>query len=112
MDTSAKSVQQSRAENQAVDVRMMVEDIRRHMPETYQSIQRRAVGGAADTFALVRLALRGEPDCFYAIERGRVAGTPFALEGVTADVAAHMVQWGCTWVCIWPDATEATHGAH
>ena len=58
-------------------------------------------------FSLVRRALRGEANCFYAFERGRVAGTPFSLPGGTmADVAVQMVTFGVTHCVIWPHRTE------
>lgn len=93
------------------EVAAKIAEIKGHMPETYKAIQARA-GKHADTFRLVRAALRGEPNCFYAIERSRVMGTPFSQTDIMAEVAARMVQFGCTYVCIWPDAAGGDHGAH
>lgn len=88
-----------------------IAEITNNMPETYKSIQARAAAGEADTFNLVRRALRGEQNCFYALERGRVVGTPFN-HPVMDEVAAIMVQWGCTHVCIFPVPAKGTHGTH
>lgn len=75
-------------------------EIKGHMPETYASIQAKAkeIGNVA--FTLVRRGLRGEPNAFYAFERGRVVGTPFNLVEVARDVAQYMVTFGCAHVCI------------
>lgn len=85
-------------------------EIKAGMPETYRAIQARAAS-VDGTFQLVRRALRGEPNCWYAIERGRVMGTPFNLGGVMDEVAGYMVRWGCTYVCIWPDDRKGNDGA-
>jgi len=76
-------------------------EIRDRMPDVYAAIQCKAAEIGPQAFALVRRSLRGEADCFYAVERGRVVGTPFG-QAVMADVAATMVQFGCTYLCIWP----------
>lgn len=88
-----------------------IEEIKGFMPETYKSIQARAAAGESDTFNLVRRGLRGEPNCFYALERGRVVGAPFN-HPVMDEVAANMVQWGCSYVCIFPSNPKGTHGTH
>lgn len=96
------------------EVEQMVGEIRAHMPETYKAIRARAAEHQG-TFELVRRALRGEPNCFYAIERGRVVGTPFSLGDIMSEVAKYMVGFGCAHVCIWPDAGQPAggkHGAH
>jgi hypothetical protein len=76
--------------SQKIDVQAQIEDIKRFMPEAY---------------VLVRKGLRGEANCFYAFERGRVVGTPFNLVEVTRDIAQYMVTFGCAHVCIWAQAT-------
>jgi len=84
--------------------------IKADMPRTYADIQAQAAGprGRA-TFALVRRALKGEPNCFYAAEGGHVVGTPFDL-ALTADVAAQVVQFGAGFIVMWPlVAEEACH---
>lgn len=83
-----------------LDVTDKINEIKRFMPEVYGVIRER---GAYD---LVRRGLRGEANCFYALEGGRVVGTPFTL-AVQADVAANMVQWGCSYLCILPEARGA-----
>ena len=94
-----------------VDVAALIEDIKRFMPETYKSIQERAYLIGNEAYVLVRKGLRGEPNCFYAFERGRVVGTPFALTQVTDYIARNMVTFGCTYVCIWPMAETQQSGA-
>jgi len=81
--------------------------IKARMPETYASIQAQAqrIGKAA--YALVRRGLRGEPNCWWAMERGLVMGTPFTLPDVSADVASTMVRWGASYVCIWAQEPAA-----
>lgn len=88
-----------------------IAEITNNMPETYKAIQARAAAGASDTFNLVRRGLRGESNCFYALERGRVVGAPFD-HPVMDEVAANMVQWGCSYVCIFPSNPKGTHGTH
>lgn len=76
--------------------------IKDHMPETYADIQKQAAGPRGnETYALVRRSLRGDANCFYAIEAGRVVGTPFD-QAVTDPMAALMVRFGCTFLVIWP----------
>lgn len=89
------------ASNQAA-VEKKVAEIKAHMPETYKSIQSMAAEIGRDAYSLVRKGLRGESNCFYAIEAGRVMGTPFTLD-VQRDVAQQMVRWGATHVVIWAD---------
>lgn len=94
-----------------VDVTDKIALIKGHMPETYASIQRRAAEGSTLAFEMVRRGLRGEVNCFYACEGGRVVGTPFNAPGITADIALAVVEWGCGfWVVFGP--VEVPHGAH
>ena len=81
------------------------------MPNTYASIQAQAKVMGNDAFALVRRAVRGEACCFYAVEAGHVVGTPFTGHPIMDDVARSMVQFGSTYVCIWP-TQEVADGAH
>ncbi len=85
-----------------VDVKPLIEEIKQFMPETYKAIQQQSYLVGNGAFELVRRSLRGEPNCFYAIERGRVMGTPFAVSSITDFVARQMVEFGCAYVCIWP----------
>lgn len=94
MDTQAPSIDKATEEQR-------LSDIKDRMPDTYAAIHRKAGEIGKQAFNLVRRAVRGEPDCFYAIERGRVAGTPFC-QAVMAEVAVQMVEFGCTYLCIWP----------
>ncbi len=76
-------------------IEALIAEIKQYMPETYKSIKERAYLVGNDTYTLVRRGLRGEPNCFYCIERGRVMGTPFAVSGVTDLIARQMVEFGC-----------------
>lgn len=102
--------------------------IRQHMPETYRAIKAREKGViedhdgqrvvvvpayGTDIYALVRRGLRGEPNCFWAMERGYVMGTPFNVAGIQESVAWGMVQYGCAHACIFQEPKrEAAHGTH
>jgi hypothetical protein len=99
----------------AADVEQAIRDIKTHMPETYQAILKRAQDSdlGRQAYSLVRRALRGEPNCFYAMERGRIVGTPFSMPDVTAEMARYMVQFGCSFLIMWqPGATgQSAQGA-
>jgi hypothetical protein len=82
-------------------VREGLDRIKGHMPQTYKSIQDKADKVGRVAFALVRRSLKGEPNCFWAMERGNVVGTPFDDQEITRDIAQLMVQFGVTFVCIW-----------
>lgn len=86
--------------------------IKGHMPEVYAAIQAKAGEIGPGAYALVRRGLRGEPLCFWAMERGHVVGTPFAGHPVQDVTAQHMVQFGCSHVCMWgePAARHAGQG--
>lgn len=100
----------------ATTVEDQIAEIKRNMPETYKAIQDKSQTIGKSAYSLVRKGLRGEPNCFYAFERGRVVGTPFALPDVTNYIAGKMVQFGVAYVCIWPmastDQTGAVNGTH
>lgn len=94
-------------------IEAQIADIKQYMPETYKGIQAKAAEIGKPAFALVRRALRGEANCFYAFERGRVVGTPFTLTEINRDVAQYMVTFGCTYVCILAEsAAQAPGGAN
>ena len=102
MDTTATT------QGQQVDVGARVAEIRAHMPETYKAIQARAAEQGNEAYALVRRGLRGEPNCFYAMERGWVMGTPFNLPGLMGDVAVKLVGFGWSHMVMWPEpSTQA-----
>lgn len=86
-----------------------IAEIKVYMPSVYESIQRKATEVGSKAYALVRAGLRGVPNSFYAFERGRVVGTPFAGHPIAADVASVMVQFECAHVCMWG---EVANGAH
>lgn len=80
-------------------------DIKKHMPKTYESIQAKATLVGREAFAMVRRALRGEANCFYAFENGYVKGTPFHKTDVMPTTAYYMVAFGVSCVVIWWDAS-------
>jgi hypothetical protein len=87
--------------------------IKTRMPETYQAIQDKAKVIGNDAFALVKRGLRGEPNCFWAMEAGNVVGTPFNHTEISRDVAQAMVTFGCAYVCIFAMVEgEARNGAN
>lgn len=86
------------------EVEQLVSEIKSYMPETYASIQARAAEVGKEAYAMVRAGLRGEPNKFWAMEKGRVMGTPFTLQDITSEVARNMVSWGCAYVCIFGEA--------
>ena len=83
-----------------VDVTGKIEEIKQFMPETYKAIKDKAADIGNVAFELVRRGLRGESNCFYAFEGGRVVGTPFAAGPIPDHVARMMVEFGCAFVCI------------
>lgn len=90
-----------------VDVTGKIEEIKQHMPETYKAIKVKSTEIGNLAFELVRRGLRGEVNCFYAFEGGRVVGTPFAAGPLPDQVARLMVEFGCAFVCIF-NAPEVT----
>lgn len=90
------------------EVAAKIEEIKRYMPEVYQSIQAHALPAelGPEAYALVRRGLRGEANCFYAFEAGRVVGTPFSVTTIMAEVAVQMVQFGVRHCVIWPHRTK------
>lgn len=95
-----------------VDVTDKISEIKRFMPETYKSIQAKALQIGNTAFELVRRGLRSEVNCFYAFEQGRVVGTPFNIASINADVALYMVEFGCAHVCIWAEAGKDANGTN
>lgn len=78
------------------------------MPMTYKAIQDKAAEIGGEAFRYLRQGVRGEPNKFYAIEAGRVVGTPFNLPGVSEELARVILQWGCAFLIMW--APEAQKG--
>lgn len=85
------------------DVTQQIADIKTHMPNVYRSITDRAEDLGNAVYAMVRRGLRGEANCFYAFEKGRVVGTPFASPSVQDDVAVNMVRFGVAHVVVLAD---------
>ena len=83
------------------NVESQIAEIKIHMPEVYKAIQDKAVDIGKAAFALVRRGLRGEANCFYAFERGRVVGTPFNRAEIMPEIARYMVQFGCSHIVVW-----------
>ncbi len=125
MDTRTTNLTESEIETM---VKAGIDLIKTRMPETYKSIQLREKGLIEEVngqpvvmvpaygkavYNLVRRGIRGEPNMFYAFERGHVVGTPFGLQEVARDVAQSMVTFGCAHVCIFAEVFQgATNGAH
>jgi len=92
----------------ADEVEAFKRTIKAHMPETYKAIQARAAEDdlGREAFALVTRGLRGEPNVFYAMERGHVVGTPFNIPDVSAELAAYMVRFGCQFLIMWAPGAQ------
>jgi hypothetical protein len=84
------------------NIELQIAEIKSRMPETYKAILAKAAEIGKPAFALVRRGLRGEPNAFYAMENGHVKGTPFNQGDIMPEVAKYMVQFGCTFFCIFP----------
>lgn len=84
--------------------------IKGRMPETYKSIQARAqesdLGKRA--FALVRRGIRGEVNCFYAVEAGYVVGSPFNMPEIIGPVAELVLKFGCGFLIMWPEPQDCS----
>lgn len=99
-------------EQQAAQADKQIAMIKASMPAVYEAVQAKAAEIGREAFALVRRGARGEPNCFYAFEGGRVVGTPFDGD-VPPDVAQLIVRFGTTFLCMWPaTAKEGVDGAH
>lgn len=102
--------QQIEEQRIAAEVVLKIKEIKAHMPEVYRNILAKAEELGKPAFGMVRRGLRGEVNYFYAFEGGRVVGTPFAgpHEGLMAEVALNMVQFGVRHVVMWgvPNGTD------
>jgi hypothetical protein len=94
-----------------VDVSGKIDEIKRFMPETYKHIQAKALEIGNEAFTLVRRGLRGEANCFYAFEGGRVVGTPFSTGPLPDHVKALMVEFGAAFVCLFQAKDGVADGA-
>ena len=88
-------------------VEQQIANIKANMPETYKSIQVKAQAIGKVAFAYVRRGLRGEPNCFYAFERGHVVGVPFFQPDVTPVLAHNMVAFGSNHAVVWHEDSAA-----
>ena len=95
-----------------VDVSGKIEEIKAFMPSTYEHIQAKAGEIGNRAFELVRRGLRGEANCFYAFEGGRVVGTPFVCGPLPDHIAKLMVEFGTAMVCIFDTPERVAHGAN
>lgn len=98
----------STEKGQAIDVSARLAEIKAHMPMTYAEVRKKADAIGGDAYRFVRQGVAGEPNKFYAIEGGRVVGTPFNLPNVHEELARVIAQWGCTFLIMW--APEAQKG--
>lgn len=112
MDGPRKTQQQWQSADATVEER--VQGIKQHMPETYKAIQAKAEEIGREAYAFVRRGVAGQPNMFYAVERGFVVGTPFTLADLNAEVAKNMVMFGVKFLIMWglPASGEVSHGAH
>lgn len=99
MDTRVK-------EQSDIDARL--DEIKRHMPMTYAAIKDKAAVIGPTAFRHVRQGVAGQPNRFYAVEAGRVVGTPFDLPGVTDEVARIVLQFGVSFLIMWAPDAQAT----
>jgi hypothetical protein len=104
------------------EVEAVIATIKTRMPETYKSIQAKAQALGKSAYALVRAGIKGQPNCFYAFERGHIVGTPFTLTEISRDVAQLMCTLGVQHCIVWPEhavqqlvrqqVEGVAHGAH
>ncbi len=90
-------------------------DLRQHMPETAQWVDaKRKEYGAEFVNGCIRRALQGEPGLFYAIEGGRVLGTPFPASHPCADWQQYAVVNGCKFAGFMAEPAKAggANGTH
>lgn len=96
----------------SAQVEAKLAEIKVHMPKLYDHIQCQAKVRGREVFALVRRGLKGESNCFWACEAGRVVGTPFATD-VSAEVARLIVQFGFGFLCMFQEGQKVVgDGTH
>jgi hypothetical protein len=96
-----------------------LDEIKRHMPETYKAIQSKAGAIGREAYRFVRQGVGGQANRFYAVEGGRVVGTPFDIDNVADEIARYALQFGISFLIMWaPEAqqiatkqTEVVNGA-
>ena len=94
-------------ERQAMTTDEQIDRIKEAMPETYKAIQAKAAAVGKNAYGWVRKGLSGQPNFFYAMERGHVMGTPFTVANIQHDVAATMVEFGASFIVMF--RLEADH---
>lgn len=110
MDSRTDQRLQGAAYQSNSEIEALIAKIKTKMPMTYEQIQRKAQLQGDRVFRLVRRGLRGEVNCFWAMEAGHVVGTPFeASHPVSSVMAQALVQFGCAHVCT---IAEVVHGSH
>lgn len=87
----------------AEEVEAVIATIKTKMPRTYAAIQAKAQDLGKAAFALVRSAIKGQPNCFYANEAGWVVGTRFDQSEISRDVAQLLVCHGVDHFIVWPE---------
>lgn len=87
-------------------IELQVKVIKEKMPETYKLIQGKAQTMGREAYAMVRRSLAGTPNQFWAMEGGRVMGTPFeSTEPIAAGVALVLVNFGSSFVVVFAEPT-------
>lgn len=87
------------------NVEKQLATIKGQMPDTYAEIQRAAKAAGKGVYAVVRAGLRGEPNAFWACERGHVVGTPFEMRpAVAGEIASYIMRYGMTNLVFWSPA--------
>lgn len=72
-------------------------DLRAEMPETARWVDaKRLEWGPAHVNDCIKRALTGVPGLFYAMEKGKVLGTPFPATDVRAQYQSIAIVTGCT----------------
>lgn len=89
------------------DIDAKLDQIKQHMPATYAAIKDKAAVIGRDAYRFVRSGVAGQPNRFYAVEAGRVVGTPFDLPGVSDEVARIVVQFGVSFLIMWAPEAQA-----
>ena len=89
---------------------MDTQTIKDHMPETYKAITDKAGKIGKEAYRFVRQGLAGQPNKFYAMEKGWVVGTPFDIPDVEPQLAAVMVEFGCTFLIMWAPEAQQLEG--
>lgn len=87
-------------------------DMRSTMPDTADWVARKRLDWGKDHVnnCLRRATVGKEPGYFYALERGRVVGTPFPADHPAADAQRYAVLHGCTFAVFMlePGAVQAS----